>query len=93
MDDSALLERQHGKASLAFVYLAFLFPAMAGFLFGYDIGAAPSTHTQAHRTPTAHTPAHKPTAHTPTAQSFHRHHTHSLVAQAQRRAPSARCGC
>ena len=79
MDDSALLERQHGKASLAFVYLAFLFPAMAGFLFGYDIGAAPSTHTQAHRTPTA--------------QPFHRHHTHSLVAQAQRRAPSARCGC
>jgi len=39
MDDSALLERQHGKASLAFVYLAFLFPAMAGFLFGYDIGS------------------------------------------------------
>lgn len=84
MDDSALLERQHGKASLAFVYLAFLFPAMAGFLFGYDIGAVPSTHTQAHRTPTAHTP---------TAQPFHRHHTHSRVAQAQRRAPSARCGC
>ena len=69
MDDSALLERQHGKASLAFVYLAFLFPAMAGFLFGYDIGAAPSTPTQAHRTPTSHTPTAQSIGTTPTPLS------------------------
>mmetsp|Transcript_34770 Transcript_34770/g.66780 ORF Transcript_34770/g.66780 Transcript_34770/m.66780 type:complete len:194 (-) Transcript_34770:154-735(-) len=41
-DNSAMLLPPMGRAWAQrwFVYLAFFFPALAGFLFGYDIGAA-----------------------------------------------------
>ena len=46
MSEEAVLARplisqtmQHHKQSLSFVYLAFSFPALAGLLFGFDIGA------------------------------------------------------
>ena len=43
-DTFSLLEQQRRKTSSAAashfaVYVAFLFPALAGFLFGFDIGA------------------------------------------------------
>ena len=39
-DSTSLVSQPSQRNSLWFVYLAFLFPALAGFLFGYDIGTA-----------------------------------------------------
>ena len=41
-DVPLLVDARDPRERRWFVYLAFIFPACAGFLFGYDIGAASS---------------------------------------------------